>query len=129
MESDMLLQLGQMRDVGTLQPSTLNVCGATSLRVESLWWSSTVSKSVASFVYVVATVWTLPRAFAEDFLAVHGAVRAVSVIAVALLSARGSVLQIEVVRAVEAVPRAVLRKVANVLHWSAEDPWGGIGAV
>ena len=125
----MLLQLREMGDVTTLQPSTLHVCGGTGFRFEYPWVSSAVSISAAFLIYGIADIFTLHSISAKDFLAVHSAVSAVSMIAVALFSARGSILHIEVIRALHGHPTAVFWKITYILDWPAECPSIGIGAV
>ena len=129
MKSNMLLQLREMGDVTTLQPSTLHACGGTGFRFEYPWVSSAVSMSAAFVIYGTADIFIFPRNSPKDFLAVHSAVSAVPMIAVAHFSAWGSSLHMEVIRALQRHPMAGLWKITYILDWSAECPSSGVGAV
>lgn len=129
MESNVFLQPGQMRDIGTLQSSTHNILFLARLRAESLSFFPTVSESVAFSVYIIADVWALQCPFTKDLSAMHGAVGAVAMIAVALFRARGPILKVDIFRARGDAPQAVLGQVTDVLDGSAQCPRRGVGAV
>ena len=125
----MFLQPGKMRDITTLQPSTLNVLEGTANTLHFINSSSAMSISFCSNIYGIASIWTFHSIFTKDFLAVHSAVSAISMIAVAFFRAWGSILHIEIIRAGQGPPTAVLWKVTHSLNWSAECPSRRIGAV
>ena len=95
MESNMFLQLREMCDIPTLQPSTRHACMGTGSALTSPGCSA-VSMSAAFVIYGIADIFTFPRISAKAFLAVNSAVSAVSMIAAALFSAPGSILHMEV---------------------------------
>ena len=84
---------------------------------------------MAPFVDRIALICSVHSISAKDLFAMHGAVRAISMIAIALLGARGSILQINITRTKPFCTSAVLGKVAYILGWPAECPRAGIVAV
>ena len=66
MESNMLLQLREMCDIPTLQPSTRHVCMGTGSALNSLG-SSAVSMSAAFLIYGLEDIFTFPE-FLQRFL-------------------------------------------------------------
>lgn len=127
-ESHVLLQLGDMRDVGALQPSTLHICPVTFFGDPIFGVPAAVSKSVAEGIDHVAVVPVSGR-WAEDLLALHRTVCAVPLKAVALLGARGSVLDVGVIGASVVCTQAVLRKVTDVHDGSAGGACRGVHAL
>lgn len=128
-EGNMILQLGDSADIGALQPPTLLVFRSTPLKIQTRIISRTKAKSEPYGVHVIAAVMTIMCTFAKDLFAVHIGVTAVPVVAVALLSARCSILNIKIFRARECGPSAVFWKVTCVHDGSAESSRRGVGAV
>ena len=87
------------------------------------------SMSAAFVIYGIADTFIFPRISAKAFLAVNSAVSAVSMIAAALFSARGSILHMEIIRVRQGHPMAGLWKITYILVWPAKCPSIEIGAV
>ena len=128
MESKMLLRLREMCDICTLcLPHGTSVWERGSAMNSP--GSSAVSILAAFLIYGIADIFIFPRISAKAFLAVNSAVSAVSMIAAALFSARGSILHMEVIRVRQGHPMAGLWKITYILDWSAGCPSSGVGAV
>ena len=115
MESNMLLQLKEMCDNPTLQPSTWHVCVGTGFSIE--FPRVLCSVHIGCFFDLWHSRHLHLSRICKDFLAAHSAVSAVPMIAASLFSASGSILPMEVIRVRQGHPTTLPSSCLCRKHW------------